>query len=1049
MRTTRLPPALLLLLALVVVVLSSTSTYVAGFQTRLPLPTSRVSHSSSRRRPHDVVMRAGDDSSSSSTTTSTQKGGRGFGEGVKRTAKSGNGGGDGRTSSLRPRAPNSFSSIGKAVRLRGKFGGGPMGMGLLDGYSKLMEQAEAVKERYSGRRPVQEGGGRQRGAKKAATFHALSSYSLHFLRLLEEELVYEEAEVMQRLRYWPRGRLMEEGLAVFGVVARPRGKLFKEYILRFTLPARKGSSSSSSSSDSGGAGAGSNGEKGGAAGKKGPASREWEGSRGRGSVPPSSKKGGSGPAGLYPRAPPLQYHRLGPGDIISITPDKQNPLGSEQVIEGLVLERGAFYVDVVVKEIPPGVVWRRGDPTGGERFRLDLYLNRISFQRMVAAVHQVTGLETGYTVSPEIRDILVKSFAERFDVVFPNQSGGAGGGGGGGGQGSHSHHSLLAMSPYAAAAAANKKAARQQQTLAKRMREDEDAGRGRRGGKAKGSSSSSSSSTGSGSTAATITTTFTTPRKRKEGSSPVRKSSWEALASAVPKTSFARKDAEQMVSQEVSRFKLNDSQEKALRMALSRKLSLIQGPPGTGKTRTACHLVNIAVKLGQRRDSGKVLAVAFSNVAADNLLEGCLRLGLNAVRVGRAATVRPELRNHTLDALLMQHQSVSTFKKKLEAARGSTSREVQAAKRDLEDAELMAAVSILGNADVVVSTCVGAANEVIINAASVTGGISRGEGSGGGGGEWDDDFSSSSRSSSSFSSSPLRAIKFPTVIIDEASQATEPATLVPLTQGCEQLVLVGDHYQLPPTIKSMRAAQQGLGVSLFTRLAMAGIQPSLLTLQYRMHPFIAQFPSQRFYGGLLQSHPANAHKRPRPEGFPWPHPTLPVAFVAVGGDEDDSPYAPFFEQRTNGNQTSYLNRKEADVLMEVLGGVLRRGQVHSTDVGIVTPYSAQVKHVTELAQNRLRNFKPAELEIQSVDAYQGREKELILMSAVRSNNKGKVGFLGDWRRLNVAITRAKRGLIVLGDPRTLRHDPHWGAYLKWVQKHGCVMTLGELRERLD
>lgn len=598
------------------------------------------------------------------------------------------------------------------------------------------------------------------------------------------------------------------------------------------------------------------------------------------------------------------------------------------------------------------------------------------------------------------------------------------------------------MSPYAAAAAANKKAARQQQTLAKRMREDEDAGRRRRGGKGKGSSSSVGS--------ATITTTITTPRKRKDSSSPVRESSWEALAGAVPKASFARKDAEQMVSQEVSRFKLNESQENALRMALSRKLSLIQGPPGTGKTRTACHLVNIAVKLGQRRDSGKVLAVAFSNVAADNLLEGCLRLGLNAVRVGRAATVRPELRNHTLDALLMQHQSVSTFKKKLEASRGSTSREVQAAKRDLEDAELMAAVSILGNADVVVSTCVGAANEVIINAASVTGGIGGGgAGSGGNKGDWDDLSSSPSTSSSSFSSSPLRAIKFPTVIIDEASQATEPATLVPLTQGCEQLVLVGDHYQLPPTIKSMRAAQQGLGVSLFTRLAMAGIQPSLLTLQYRMHPFIAQFPSQRFYGGLLQSHPANTYKRPRPEGFPWPHPTLPVAFVAVGGDEDDVPYAPFYEQRTNGNQTSYLNRKEADVLMEVLGGVLRRGQVLSSDVGIVTPYSAQVKHVTELAQNRLRTFKPAELEIQSVDAYQGREKELILMSAVRSNNKGKVGFLGDWRRLNVAITRAKRGLIVLGDPRTLRYDPHWGAYLKWAQKHGCVMTLGEVRKRLE
>lgn len=901
---------------------------------------------------------------------------------------------------MRPRAPNAFSSIGKSVRLRGKFGGGPMDMGLLDGYSKLMEQAESVQRHYSGHRPVQDGGGRQRGAKKAAAFHALSSYSLHFLRLLEEELVYEEAEVMQRLRYWPRSRLMEEGLGVFGVVARPRGRLFKEYILRFTLPARRG-----------GGGRRPGNAPAGALGKKG-ASME---------SPPqtSRKKGDAEPPGPFPRAPPLAYHRLGPGDIISITPDKQNPLGSDQVIEGLVLERGAAHVDVVVKEIPPGVVWRRGDPTGGERFRLDLYLNRISFQRMVAAVHQVTGLETGYTVSPEIRDILVKSFAERFDVVAShhNERGGAGLGSGSAGQ---THHSLLAMSPYAAAAAANKKAARQQQSLSKKMREDEDAGRGKAGAR----SSRGHRDNGG-------------RRKAKAGTA--TKSSWEALASAVPKTSFARKAADQIVSQEVARFKLNESQERALRMALSRKLSLIQGPPGTGKTRTACHLVSIAVKLGQRRDAGKVLAVAFSNVAADNLLEGCLRLGLNAVRVGRAATVRPELRNHTLDALLMQHQSVTTFKKKLEAVRGSTARDVQAAKRDLEDAELMAAVSILGNADVVVSTCVGAANEVIINAASVTGGLG---GRGGGGGGWEEP--------SSFSSaSPLRAVKFPTVIIDEASQATEPATLVPLTQGCEQLVLVGDHYQLPPTIKSMRAARHGLGVSLFTRLAMAGIEPSLLTVQYRMHPFIAQFPSQRFYGGLLKSHPGNARKRPRPDGFPWPHPTLPVAFVAIGGDEEDTYMAPFYEQRTNGNQTSYLNRKEAEVLMEVLGGVLRRRQIQSVDVGIVTPYSAQVKHVTELAQARLRHFKPGDLEIQSVDAYQGREKELIVMSAVRSNKHGKVGFLGDWRRLNVAITRAKRGLVVLGDPRTLRHDPHWSAYLKWAYKHGCVMTVGELRERLD
>lgn len=115
----------------------------------------------------------------------------------------------------------------------------------------------------------------------------------------------------------------------------------------------------------------------------------------------------------------------------------------------------------------------------------------------------------------------------------------------------------------------------------------------------------------------------------------------------------------------------------------------------------------------------------------------------------------------------------------------------------------------------------------------------------------------------------------------------------------------------------------------------------------------------------------------------------------------------------------------------------------------MTPYSAQVKHVTELAQTRLRPFNAADLEIQSVDAYQGREKELILISAVRSNRQGKVGFLGDWRRLNVAITRAKRGIVVVGDPRTLRHDPHWGAYLRWCLKRECVMSLTELRRLLQ
>lgn len=247
------------------------------------------------------------------------------------------------------------------------------------------------------------------------------------------------------------------------------------------------------------------------------------------------------------------------------------------------------------------------------------------------------------------------------------------------------------------------------------------------------------------------------------------------------------------------------------------------------------------------------------------------------------------------------------------------------ARRDLEDVELIASLSLISNADVVISTCVGAANQILMKATSLTSMVGGNNNNGIEGGYT---FSGATN----LKGSGISSIHFSTVVIDEASQATEPGTLVPLIHGCKQLVLVGDHYQLPPTIKSKNALEKGLGISLFSRLATIGINPYMLNIQYRMHPHIASFSSNRFYSGNVQSDASNKD-RSIPQGFPWPNSKLPVSFVPVSTSYESyhntqiNYYDPstnekkeemkietsdiFFEMKTSGNQTSYLNTKEA------------------------------------------------------------------------------------------------------------------------------------------
>lgn len=445
----------------------------------------------------------------------------------------------------------------------------------------------------------------------------------------------------------------------------------------------------------------------------------------------------------------------------------------------------------------------------------------------------------------------------------------------------------------------------------------------------------------------------------------------------------------------IEKMTLNPSQKQAVESAIERRLTLIQGPPGTGKTHTAVHLLSAFVKLGR----GPVLATAESNVAVDNLLEGLLELGVKAVRIGRPVKVREHLRQATLDAQIEHHpmqeelrfireqndelrRSLGGLKGK---EKGMAHRDVNKNFKEIRAIEGNMIASVLDGAEVICATTIGVGHSL------------------------------------------LRDRRFPVVLMDEATQASEPSALVPITRGCRQLVLVGDHKQLPPTVISDAAQQGGLGQSLFERLTECGVETHMLTTQYRMHPTIREYPSARFYEDRLLDGCTPA-ERPPAAGFLWPDWDHPVAFVPVDGSEivDDE-----------GSSKSNLD--EAAKVLSVVSGLLSAGDLTPADIGVITPYSGQVRLLTDLfeqAGGRDEHGPYAGLEIKSVDGYQGREKEIIVFSAVRANDNGEVGFLRDRRRLNVAITRARRGLIVLGNPKTLRHDGTWRAWLDWAEERG-------------
>ena len=290
----------------------------------------------------------------------------------------------------------------------------------------------------------------------------------------------------------------------------------------------------------------------------------------------------------------------------------------------------------------------------------------------------------------------------------------------------------------------------------------------------------------------------------------------------------------------------------------------------------------------------------------------------------------------------------------------------------------------------------------------------------------------------------LDRINFSAVMLDEASQVTEPMALVPLANGCQQLVLVGDHKQLPPTVVSREAELAGMTLSLFDRLIRAGVKPYLLDTQFRMHPAISYFPSLSFYKGLVKSG-TPAAERPAPKGFAWPIPSVPIAFCPSPQDA----------METNDNM-SYSNKVEAEQVMKILADLLQAKELRECNIGIVTPYASQVRLIRSMLRARGvrtgvdRETGEAGVEVSSVDGYQGREKELMIVSTVRANNLNTIGFVADARRCNVTLTRARRGVIVVGHASTLSRDRRtWGPWVQWVQKSGLTLGVKGRREDVE
>ncbi|GAA4408507.1 AAA domain-containing protein [Nibrella viscosa] len=443
---------------------------------------------------------------------------------------------------------------------------------------------------------------------------------------------------------------------------------------------------------------------------------------------------------------------------------------------------------------------------------------------------------------------------------------------------------------------------------------------------------------------------------------------------------------------------LNPSQVAAVQMIMSaNELAIVHGPPGTGKTTTLVQ----AIKALIRQNNQKLLVVAPSNTAVDLLSEKLHEQGLNVLRIGNPARVSERLTALTLDYKVSQHPHMKEARKLKKQANefrtmahkykrnfGKAERDQRKALfdeahrllKDVAASEQYVTDDLIAKAQVITATLVGANHYTV------------------------------------------RGLTYHTVVIDEAGQALEPACWIPILKA-QKVVLAGDHCQLPPTIKSTEAARQGLNTTLLEKgVALHPQAVSLLNEQYRMHEHIMGYSSQVFYQNNLKAHTSVA-RHALFEGDPS------LVFVDTAGCG--------FEEKPDG--TSSTNPEEAALLVRHLTQLVAGlSQYYAPPdfptIAVISPYKQQIAILKDQIQHtpELQPYR-ASLSVNTIDSFQGQERDIVYISLVRSNTEGEIGFLADIRRMNVAMTRARKKLVIVGDSATLAGLPFYADFVTYAE----------------
>ena len=453
---------------------------------------------------------------------------------------------------------------------------------------------------------------------------------------------------------------------------------------------------------------------------------------------------------------------------------------------------------------------------------------------------------------------------------------------------------------------------------------------------------------------------------------------------------------------------LNPTQEKAVNEVLwAKDVAIVHGPPGTGKTTTLVEAINETLM----RES-QVLVCAQSNMAVDWISEKLVDRGVNVLRIGNPTRVNDKMLGFTYERRFEAHpdypqlwairKAIRELRKNRKKGSESYHQKLERLKSRATELEIRINSELLGEARVIACTLVGSAHRL------------------------------------------LEGMKFGTLFIDEAAQALEAACWIPMRRA-SRVILAGDHCQLPPTVKSIAALRAGLGKTLMERIAENKPEVvTLLKIQYRMNEEIMRFSSDWFYHGEVESAPQIKYRSILEDDSPitWIDTSNEENQVTIEGDDvvsgekrDDMN----FHEQFVGESFGRINKAEADLTLLTLAEYLtqvgkRRVLEENIDVGIISPYRAQVQYLKRLLK-KYEFFKPYRrlISVNTVDGFQGQERDVILISLVRSNDEGQIGFLKDLRRMNVAMTRARMKLIILGDKSTMTKHPFYQKLWEYVE----------------